>query len=83
MQNTKNTNPILNLSDDPRIACLEGWCGASSCRADIRKSWTGVSSRQEMDSGMHELEPGSGSQVGQQIGTFSEGYHEEKKARPM
>ena len=49
-----------------------GWHHASGCRADTRKSCTGLSSRQEPDSGMHGLEPGSGSQERQGSGSSSE-----------
>lgn len=47
---------MLTLLDDDGIGCFRGWCCASRCGPDTRKSWTGLSSRQELDSGMHRLE---------------------------
>ena len=44
-----------------------------------RKSRTGFGSRQELDSGMHGSEPGSGSQAGQRAGSSSEGTHGQRE----
>jgi len=40
-----------------------------------RKSQTGLGGRQELESGMHMLESGSGSQAGQGAGSSSEAGH--------
>ena len=47
-----------------------------------RKSHTGLSSRWELDSGMHGSESGSGSQAGQGAGSSSEASHEQIERDP-
>ena len=47
-----------------------------------RQAQTGLSSRQELDSGMHGSESGSGSQVEQGAGSFSEGSHGRREQDP-
>jgi len=46
------------------------------------KSQTGLSSRQEMDSGMHGSESGSGSQAEQAAGSSSEASHGQRERDP-
>jgi len=47
-----------------------------------RKSQTGLSSRQELDSGMHQSESGSGSQAGQREGSSSAASHGRRERDP-
>jgi len=70
MQNTQNRQLVS------RDWVLGRWGPASSCRAGSGKPRTGLFSRQEPDSGMHRLQPGSEPQAGQRAGSSSEGGHE-------
>ena len=57
----------------------------ASCQqlpGNTRKSWTGFSSRWELDSGMHRLESGSGLQAGQGAGSSSEAGHGRREKGP-
>jgi len=66
--NVKYTKPIPSFPE----------LGATS----IRNSWTGLSSGQELDSGMHGSPSGSGSQVEQRAGSTSEGSHGRRERDP-
>ena len=65
------------------LSFLELGAGALASHQQLpgstRKSWTGLSSRQELDSGMHGSESRSGSQTEQGAGSSSEGGQEQRK----
>ena len=63
---SKYTKPILSFTELASCQQLPG---------STRQSWTGLACRWVLDSGMHRLETGSGSQVEQQAGFSSEGSH--------
>jgi len=72
INNTNNTNNINNKRNNgkyekPILSFLELGAGALASHQQLpgsnRKSWTGFGSRQELDSGMHGSESGSGLQV--------------------
>jgi len=82
--NTTNTNDINNKRNkakyiEPILSFPELGAGALASRQQLpgstRQYSTGLNSGQELDSGMHGLESGSGSQVEQQAGFSSEGCH--------
>jgi len=82
---TSNTNNISNNKRNnakytkPMLSFLELGAGALASHQQLpgstRKSWTGLSSRQELDSGMHGSGSGSGLQAEQRAGSSSEASH--------
>jgi len=56
--------------------------GSGSLLGSTRKSWTGLSSRKELDLGMHGSESGSGSQAEQRAGSSSEAHHGQTERDP-
>jgi len=82
--NTNNANNINNKRNNAKYTKLllsfpELGAGVlASCQqlpGSTRQSQIGLSSRQELDSGMHRSQSGSGSQAGQRAGSSSEGSH--------
>jgi len=79
--NTNNTNNINNKRNNAKytksiLSFPELRAGALASSQQLldstRQSQTGLSSRQELDSGMHRSESGSGSQAGQGARSSSE-----------
>ena len=71
-----------NIQNQYRIS--QSWVPRvlASCQqlpGSTRKFWTGLSSRWELDSGMHGSESGSWSQAGQWAGSFSEAGRGQKR----
>jgi len=80
--NTNNTNNIERNNvkcTKLSVSFLELGTGALASHQQLpgstKKSRIGLSSGQDLDSWMHRLEPGSGSQVEQRTESSSEGSH--------
>jgi len=89
--NTNNTNNINNKSKLCKIYKTDTEFPGDGCRAlascqqlpgSTRPSWTGLGSRQGLDSGRHRLESGSGSHAGQGRGSSLEAGHGQRERNP-
>jgi len=88
---SNNTNNITNKRNNAKYTKLvlnfpELGAGALVSHqllpGSTRQSWTGLSNRQELHSGMHASESGSGSQAGQGTGSSSEAGHGQREGDP-
>jgi len=91
---TNNTNNTININITRNNAkytkltrsFLELGTGVPASHQQLpgstRQSQTGLSSRQELDSEMHGLDSGSGSQAGQGAGSSSEACHGRRERDP-
>jgi len=88
---TNNTNNMNNKRNNakytkPTLSFPELGAGALVSHQQLpgstRQSQTGLSSRWELDSGMHGSESGSGSQVEQRARSSSEGSHGRRERDP-
>jgi len=77
--NTKNINNKRNKTKHTKpMPSFPGAEASVSCQqllGSTRKSWAALGSRQELDSGMHRSESGSGTQASQGAGSSSEAGH--------